>query len=78
MTTPDGSKRLADRGTVAFRPRRLPRPLTITVDPSRRYQTMDGFGASITDSSAAVLYALDPATRDAAMRDLFSRPRATG
>ena len=39
--------------------------LTITVDPSRRYQTMDGFGASITDSSAVVLYRLDPAARDA-------------
>jgi glucosylceramidase len=33
---------------------------------------MDGFGASITDSSASVLYRLGPQQRDAAMRDLFS------
>ena len=45
--------------------------LTITVDPSRTYQRMDGFGASITDSSASVLYRLDKRTRDATMADLF-------
>jgi glucosylceramidase len=33
---------------------------------------MTGFGASITDSSAAVLYRLDPAARTAAMVSLFS------
>ena len=32
---------------------------------------MTGFGGSITDSSAAVLYRLSPAARDAAMRLLF-------
>ena len=32
---------------------------------------MDGFGASITDSSASVLMELDQATRDATMKDLF-------
>ena len=28
---------------------------TITVDPSQRFQTIEGFGASITDSSAHLL-----------------------
>ena len=32
---------------------------------------MDGFGASITDSSAPCSYGLDAAARDATMRDLF-------
>jgi len=52
--------------------------LTITVDPSRSYQTMDGFGASITDSSAHVLYSLQGKVRDAAMSDLFSPTQGDG
>ena len=71
VTTPDGAERMHDRGTVAFAPGAGSDRLTITVDPSLRYQKMDGFGASITDSSASVLSELDPATRNATMRDLF-------
>jgi glucosylceramidase len=71
VTTPDGTERMHDRGTVPFAKGATSRQLTITVDPSHRYQTMDGFGASITDSSASVLMELDPATRDATMKDLF-------
>ena len=66
VSTPDGTHRMADWGTVAFHRGGSSR-LTITVDPSLRYQQMDGFGASITDSSASVLYSLDRATRDATM-----------
>lgn len=71
VTTPDGAMKLSDRGPVEFRPGGSEQ-LTISVDPSRSYQTMDGFGASITDSSAHVLYRLDRSTRDATMRRLFS------
>jgi glucosylceramidase len=71
VTTPDGVERMHDRGTVAFAQGAGSDRLTITVDPSLRYQTMDGFGASITDSSASVLSELDPDTRNATMRDLF-------
>ena len=63
VTTPDGARRWATGARVAFHPGGSD-ALTITVDPSRRYQTMDGFGASITDSSATLLCRLDrpPAT----------------
>ena len=71
ITTPDGSMRMTDRGTVPFHDGGSAN-LTVTVDPSRSYQRMDGFGASITDSSASVLYRLGPQQRDAAMRDLFA------
>ena len=71
LTTPDGSQRLADRGTVPFTKGPSDK-LTISVDPSLRYQRMDGFGASITDSSASLLMGLAPATREATMRDLFA------
>src|SRR6478735_7221292 len=71
LTTPEaGGQRMADRGTVPFTKGPSDK-LTISVDPSLRYQRMDGFGASITDSSASLLTDLDPATRDATMRDLF-------
>ena len=77
VTTPDGAMKMSDRGSVAFH-RGDSNALTISVDPSRRYQTMEGFGASITDSSAHVLARLDKRTRDATMRSLFSRTDGDG
>ena len=77
VTTPERAELLHDRGTVPFTTRPSDQ-LAISVDPSRRYQTVDGFGASITDSSAAVLYRLNPAARDKAMRNLFDPVRGIG
>ena len=49
-----------------------PAPLTINVDDTQRYQTMDGFGASMTDGAAWLLYTqLPPAVRDEVMVKLF-------
>jgi glucosylceramidase len=72
VTTPDGAQKMTDNGTVPFA-RGGSDELTISVDPSRRYQRMDGFGASITDSSASLLADLDPAVRHQTMRNLFAR-----
>ncbi|HEY5979829.1 MAG TPA: discoidin domain-containing protein [Microlunatus sp.] len=44
----------------------------VLVDPTRRYQTMAGFGASMTDSSAYVLSKLPVRTRTSIMNDLFA------
>jgi glucosylceramidase len=77
VTTPDRQLQLSDRGTVPFG-KAGSDLLTITVDPGRTFQTMQGFGASLTDSSAAVLYRLDPAERDAAMVALFDPRRGDG
>jgi len=77
VTTPDGQYRLSNLGAVPFH-RGGSKNLTITVDPSRGYQTMEGFGASITDSSAHVLYGLQGKARDAAMSDLFSPTQGVG
>ena len=76
ITTPDGSELLADRGTVAFTDAPSAAP-TIVVDPSRTFQTLTGFGASITDSSAAVLYSLPATARATAMASLFA-PQGDG
>ncbi|MGW1466713.1 discoidin domain-containing protein [Streptomyces sp. NPDC002308] len=77
ITTPDGKQRLADAGTVAFTTTPSSAP-TVVVDPSRTYQTMAGFGASITDSSASVLSRLAPKAREAAMRSLFDSRTGDG
>jgi glucosylceramidase len=74
ITTPDRSMKMADGGSVAFAPGGS-NELTATIDTSRTYQRMDGFGASITDSSARVLYRLGSKHRAAAMRDLFGADR---
>ncbi|MDQ0716780.1 O-glycosyl hydrolase [Streptomyces luteogriseus] len=52
---------------------------TITVDTTRKYQPMTGFGASFTDSSAWLVGTkLNAKQRNALMRDLFSRRDGIG
>jgi glucosylceramidase len=53
-------------------------PQPIAVDARQRFQSMDGFGASITDSSAVVLSRLDGHTRDRVMADLFDPRHGDG
>ena len=75
LTTGDRTSLLAEQPPQALG---APDPAapTIAVDPSRAYQRMEGFGASITDSSAHLL-ARSP-DRDAIMRDLFDPRRGLG
>jgi glucosylceramidase len=70
ITTADGSDKLTDAGTVRFTDQQPSAP-TVVIDPSRSFQTMDGFGGAITDSSAVVLYRMSRAAREKAMRMLF-------
>jgi glucosylceramidase len=77
VTTVDRAELLHERAPVTFGTGRSDAP-TIVLQPEQRYQTMDGFGASITDSSAAVLHRLDPAARDAALRSLFDPREGIG
>ncbi|MGH6654920.1 MAG: glycoside hydrolase family 30 protein, partial [Actinocrinis sp.] len=71
VTTPDGTDKLSDLGTVAFGGAATTAP-TVVIDPTQTFQTMRGFGGAITDSSATVLYGMSPAARAATMRSLFS------
>ena len=70
VSTPDGTHRMDDWGTVAFH-RGGSSKLTITVDPSLRYQRWTGSGRPSPTRRPRCSTALDPATRDATMRDLF-------
>ncbi|MGW6929002.1 discoidin domain-containing protein [Lentzea sp. NPDC054927] len=77
VTTPDRAELMHERPSVAFGTTPSTHP-TIVVDPDRSYQTVDGFGASITDSSAEVLAGLSPAVRSDTMRKLFDPVRGIG
>jgi glucosylceramidase len=77
VTTVDRSRLLQEDAPVRFGDAPSSQP-TIVVDPEQTYQRMDGFGASITDSSAAVLYRLTPAAREDTLRRLFDPSRGIG
>jgi len=65
---------LGRQPAVAWQTGQPPSGPTITVDTSRHYQQITGFGASFTDSSAWLVGTrLSSGQRDAVMRDLFSR-----
>jgi glucosylceramidase len=75
MTTGDQTNLLTEQPRNAIAPPVAGAP-TITVDPSHTFQRMEGFGASITDSSATLLAA--SSQRHAIMRDLFDPRRGIG
>ncbi|WP_294324128.1 glycoside hydrolase family 30 beta sandwich domain-containing protein [uncultured Sphingomonas sp.] len=68
QTNADGSQRLTQ---VALSPGSAGQGATIVIDPARRYQTMVGFGASITDASAILIQQLPALKRQALLRELF-------
>ena len=45
---------------------------TITVDESEKFQTIDGFGYTLTGGSASLINALDDQAKDALLQELFS------
>ncbi|MFJ5259858.1 glycoside hydrolase family 30 beta sandwich domain-containing protein [Streptomyces sp. NPDC088387] len=55
-----------------------PADTTVRVSPGLKFQKLTGFGASITDSSATVLYRLPKKDRDALMKQLFSPDEGNG
>src|SRR3974377_2413035 len=54
-TTGDGTMLLQPQANVTFRSGGSPTGVVITVNDAATYQQMDGFGASLTDSSAWVV-----------------------
>lgn len=52
---------------------------TITINPAATFQEIEGFGASLTDSSAWLIYEfLNPAERQAVLADLFDPETGIG
>jgi glucosylceramidase len=78
VTTADQSKLLAAQPGVSFGPD-TGTATTIDVDAGTTYQTMDGFGASFTDSSAWLVHTrLNAAQRGALMQRLFDPASGIG
>lgn len=50
---------------------------TITVNDQKKYQTIDGFGYTLTGGSASLINGLENSTKDALLKELFS-PEGNG
>ena len=73
LTVADSAQRLEPQPALAMRGGPA-QGLVIEVDPQQRFQTMVGFGASITDASAWLLrHRMREDQRKALMRDLFGQ-----
>ncbi len=71
QTNGDGSVLLANQPSVSFGS--SGGSTTITVNPNTKFQQMDGFGASMTDSSASLIYnKLSASQQSALMKWFFS------
>ncbi|WP_286219044.1 hypothetical protein [Paraoerskovia sediminicola] len=75
---PDRSQLLEPQATTTFSSTAATPGQTITVDSDQTFQTVDRFGASITDSSAHLLYDLPAAQRDEVMRSVFDPEEGIG
>jgi glucosylceramidase len=79
MTTGDQTKLLAPQPTISFGQGGSQGGLVIAVDATTRYQQMDGFGGSLTDSSAWLIWnKLDSSQQATLMRQLFSPSAGIG
>ncbi len=72
VTTGDKSKLLQQQTNVTFAADSGSNPTTIDVNEATTYQTMDGFGAAMTDSSAWLIYnKMSASQRSTLMNNLF-------
>jgi glucosylceramidase len=79
QSTSDLSSALAAQPALAFTATTSSSPLAITVDDKERFQTMEGFGASMTEGSAWLLHnQMSPALSRDVMTKLFAPSRGIG
>lgn len=72
VTYPDRSRLISYDGGRSFVIDQVVTANTITVDESTTYQTMEGFGAALTDSAAWLIGTkLSQSQRDVLMQNLF-------
>jgi len=72
LTDPAKGILFEQQPALAFASKNAPGPV-ITVDLTRRYQSMDGFGFALTGGSAQHIRRMSPRARTALLRELFSR-----
>lgn len=77
LTTPDATVLLAPQPALTFGAVEAS-PLTIEVDDTRIFQSMEGFGAALTESSAWLMMRLEPARREILLKALFDPREGIG
>lgn len=78
-TSKDLRLALSEQPAVQFSTTAAATAVRIEVDATRRFQEIDGFGASLTDSAAYLLQTkLDATTRERALRALFDAREGIG
>ncbi|SEB64418.1 glycoside hydrolase family 30 protein [Terriglobus roseus] len=79
QTTVDLSKTMAPLPAVTFQKKLSASPIAIAVDDTKRFQTIDGFGAAFVEGSAYLLqHELSAAQRAEVMTKLFSPTSGIG
>ncbi|MFC4427796.1 glycoside hydrolase family 30 protein [Deinococcus navajonensis] len=79
LTTPDGRQKLAPQTSVAFKSGMTAGTGAVTVDDRTTYQSIKGFGAALTESSAYLIgQRLPAAQRDALLKQLFDPASGIG
>ena len=71
LTTPDKASLFAPQPELAFHSDSMP-VATIAIDTTKRFQSMDGYGYTLTGGSAQLINALPDSTQDKLLRELFT------
>ncbi|MEG1228550.1 MAG: glucosylceramidase, partial [Flavobacterium sp.] len=72
ITTSDETSKLKKQDDLVFSTETNSNQ-TIEVNPSQEFQTIEGFGFSLTGGSAQTILKLDKAKKEALLQELFSR-----
>ena len=79
VTTADQTQLLQQQANLTFATDSGTNPVTVDVNPAVTYQSIDGFGASLTDSSASLICGkLTTAQRDTLLNNLFNPTTGIG
>src|SRR5438874_161627 len=71
LTARDTDDRLTAQRTLTLQEKPESVAATVLVDPTKRFQIMEGFGGAFTEAAAVTLGKLSPANRERALRAYF-------
>lgn len=72
ITSGDQTKLLQQQSTVTFGTNSGTNPSTVTVNPGTTYQTMDGFGYTLTEGSCEVISGMAATQQNQLLNDLYN------
>lgn len=78
VTAKDTDDRLTEKQSIAFADAAIAMGETITIDESKTYQSITGFGGSFTEAAAYTLSKMSPDKRDEVMKAYFDPKDGNG